>query len=233
MAVKTFDDVADTIASAVVKLVNQSVKRTLTKVDNAAVKLQRRMFSYLASSSGIIDSSGAPTLPGITLAQPKFKPLAPDYVKTKWKKLGVSKNDHFYLKSGYLKRYLSNIGNPLTTFGNPTVSWERPGQRGSTAMYSGNKTGGFYAQYFDPKGTPTEKFNALKTRLGAITVDLYPKVPGELHLGMRMGDYFKGAKTIAYRLDNYQGGRNREFMPQFMQWWLRTKGTQALKGALR
>lgn len=230
---KTFNDVGDTIAANVDRMVANSVRRTLTKVNNAVLKLQRGMFSYIATNSGIINSGEAPKFKGIFLSQPRFKELAPDYYKRKKKKLGSLVGDSsFYMYSGYLKRYFNGIGNPLTTFGTPTIIWNRPGQRGYTASTFGNSSQGYTQEYFTSKGNPTNSFKALKRSLGTITVDLYPRIEGSLHEGMVMGQYFKTAKTIAYRLDNYHGGRNREFMPQFLEWWLRVKGKQVLRKAV-
>lgn len=235
-----FDKIGEAIYNAVGKLVKSDVDATMTKVQNAAINLQKKMFAYLASSSaGVINSTAAPQFQGIDLPQPNFLELKPDYAKRRSRKQGLNTNkrqpDRFYLFSGYLRRYLTSVGNPLTVFGTPVIVYRRPGLFGSTAVYTSGKNG-FDEKLFDYKNAKKSSFTPLATKLGAVQVDMLPNVTkrdGELKIDMKMGTYFTGAKTIAYRLDNFQGKHYREFMPQYLQWWVRVKGKAAVKGALK
>lgn len=235
-----FDKIGEAIYGAVGKLVKKDVDATLTRVQSAAINVQKKLFVYLASpSAGVINSKSAPQFSNIDLPQPNFRELTPDYAKRRARKQGLNTNkrqvDRFYLYTGFLKRYLTSIGNPLSVFGTPTIVYRRPGLFGSTAVYSSGKNG-FDEKIFDYKGAKKSTFTPLATKLGVVQVDFYPKITrrdGEIKIGMKMGDYFTGAPKIAYRLDNYQGKHYREFMPQYLQWWVRVQGNAAVKGALR
>ena len=233
--VKEFKDFAEVIEEKLNVLVADSIKRTINKIRLRMIKLQQLMLPYVASN--MTDIAAPRTFPDISLPQPSWpKELSPDYYAKKrreFKRSGHSfKGDSYFYFKGYLQKYFSAKGraNVFSNFGTPTVILTREGQRGSTGVYTqGNSLN---IKFFDAKGGKLKgDFKGLKTKIGRIQVDLYPKVKGRLFSGMSMGDYFPA--QIAYRLDHYKGGQHREFMPQFMEWWLRVKAREALKGALK
>lgn len=228
---RQFSAANDSIQTYIGKLIGQSVTRTIKKLEKEVIALHRQMFVYLVRDVRIINSFGPPSFPGISLPQPSWirkgevnDPNAKGKTTEQFLNLrkGSKRPDRFFFDTGYLQEYFLSIANPFNNFGRPKIIYVRPGKGGSRAEYIGTVGDDFKEYLFDNKGVKTNKFSPLKTKLGSISIDLYPKVKEKLNTGMKMGPkYFP--KMIAYRLDNFQGGQHRTFMPQYMEWWLKSK----------
>lgn len=228
------------IIGAVNKLIGNSVSKTLTNISKKVLKFHSRMFVYLASQSGVINSGSAPTFDKLSgMTQPKYNQLGSlkkyrttnsrpyDYLKRKQKLLGKLKGGFsYYLYTGFLEKYFRRA-TPLNTFGKPQIVYVGRGRAGSLRITESTKSGSFKDKFIDSNQVKMKAtdFIPLK-KAGEFGIDLYPKVK-KITKSMRMGDYF--TDKVAYRLDNYRGGKNRQFMPQYMKWWAEVKLKNLLK----
>jgi hypothetical protein len=234
------------IIGAVNRLIGNSVSKTLTNINKRVLKFHTKMFSYLASQAGVINSGAAPEFMGLTgMSQPKYNQLGAlkkyrnkgekksrkyNYLKRKQTLLKTLVGGFsYYLYSGYLQKYLNNT-DPTTTFGKPQILYNRKGAKGSMRQTFTNvsKKGPKYIdEFIDSKSTEMKPsdFKPLKN-LGEFQVDLYPKIT-KITKSMSFQDIFPD--KVAYRLDNYRGGKNRQFMPQYMKWWAEVKLKNLLK----
>lgn len=257
----TADSIKDNLSEVLNRLVGQTVEKKMTAIQRSATQLQGQFFKYLAVSSGIIGAAHSPFLVGISLAQPQFRDLTGEYqarkgegakfsLLTGGKRLGgtglafkPSSAQDFFVNTGALKRYFATgAGDPTNKFGKPIVTYTQLGQNGYTRELATMKTKDAVkiTGTFTAKGNPSNaKFIPLKTRFGSISVDLFPKI-ATLGGNFATADFFP--LKVAYKLDNaYRGGnrsgghsdRSRQFMNQYIQWWLRVKGAQMLKGAIQ
>ena len=218
-------DIQLSIGDALVNVVSRNIDEILTKVQKSMNALQSKFFSYLATSAGVIGANQSPNFPGIDLPQPDFKPLSVFYQDRKEKKFGGS-GASFFLYSGYLKGYLERT-NPVSKFGKPIVTLVRPGVQ-NDIQFTSFKTRGGFKKTIRASNDPYSLLPQLQGIFGRIFVDLFPK--------LKDFDAYKTANffppTIAYRLDNYKGRKDRAFMTQYMQWWLQVKGKDALRKAI-
>lgn len=242
MATKTLDDVDNILSSIVSRMTARTIEATFMRVRNEILSSHQTMFKYLATKANVIGATPGsnPTLAG-------FKPLADATVDRKARlfgRLGVPYDPaSFYYHSGGLMRYFEGKASPRAIFGEPKMSWVRFAD-GGYYEYTTNSRGQFRKRLFSDtnKALKGTKLGKMSKELGAIAVDLYPKVEGKIARGMSMHKYFKsessdsgktGTKTlVAYKLENFRGGRDREFMPQFMRWWLNNYMRKRLRKAV-
>lgn len=253
---KPFEQAETAVQGFIEGMIEKAIKRRVTKLESAAVRLQSNFLKYLAVSAGVIGADKAPTFSGIDFEQPRFKPLSTntganakaDRVakifgtkSSKAKKsyldrkhsMGLPGNSFFYYK-GKLQNYLLSTGNPIGLFGKPNVFFTEFGRGGSFRVYSSGKG---QAGIVKLSGIFTASGNASKrksfqtsNRIGKISVDLFPKLRGNLSLSQTAED-LGFPRTMAYRLDNFHGGQDRQFMPQYIQWWVRSKGRDMMRKA--
>lgn len=246
---------ADTAVQQMIEgLIGKLIERRMKKIEAAAILLQSRFFKYLATSAGVIGADKAPLFDGIDLAQPDFKPLkeaggnersarmaeflgkgtgrAPRSYKDRKNAMGLPGNSFFIFK-GKLQGYLASVANPISMFGKPNVFFTEFGQAGSFRIYSTAKgeAGKIkLSNLYTVSGNRSKKDFKSSNRIGKMSVDLFPKLPGELQVGTSAQD-LGFPRTMAYRLDNFQGGQDRHFMPQYIQWWVRVKGREMMRKA--
>lgn len=251
---KPFERADTAVQMMVENLVGKLIERRMKKIENAAIALQMRFFKYLAVGAGVIGSDKAPVFPDIDLPQPVFKPLktagtnasanrVAKVFGTKTAKVQRSYKDRknamglpgnsFFLFKGKLQNYLSSVANPVSMFGKPNVFFTEFGQAGSFRIYSTArgesgkiKLSGLYTV----SGNRSKKDFKTSNRIGKMSVDLFPKLMGQLQSGTSAQD-LGFPRTMAYRLDNFQGGKDRHFMPQYIQWWVRVKGREMMRRA--
>ncbi len=252
---KPFEKATTAVQQFVEGLVGKSIERRITKIETAALRLQAGMFKYIAVSAGVIGADKSPVFEDIDLPQPDFKPLSTgpardlkaDRVakafgnktsrtnrsyKDRKNAMGLPGNS-FFLYKGKLKNYLSGVGNPISIFGKPNVYFTEFGKQGSFRVYYTSRTTAGLVKLsglFTSSGNASKKSFASSNRIGKISVDLFPKLGGNLTLRQSAED-LGFPRTIAYRLDNYHGGQDRQFIPQFIQWWVRVKGRDMMRKA--
>lgn len=233
----TIQRVKDKLNAAVSNLVGKEIEKYMLLIEAKAVNLQNNFFRYLAVSAGVIGVSRAPTFNGISLPQPQWAPLTLDYVA---RKKGTGKSDDFFLYTGALQKYfLTSAGSAVGKFGKPVVTFSQGGQGGYTKEYTTLKTKSAIKStgVLTPKGNASKaSFKISNSAFGKISIDLFPRVvsfSGQFNTSR----FFP--KVVSYKLDNAQhegnkpGGhsdRSRQFMGQYMQWWLRVKGREMLQG---
>lgn len=221
MQPKQFKEVSKTIDEAINRLVNKSLSYTIQILQKRAVNVQSKFFSYLATSAGVLGRSTTNSMfsmPAIDAGTPMglgattWPQLDPYYNIRK----GKGEN-RFFLYTGKLKNDLRGQ-NAVSKFGLPMI------------------------QYFDEDGNL--KASSLKTRMGVrtrpgfnknqplghISIDLFPRVTGELKVDMGPAFYkkFFSSYGMGYKMDNWRS--KRPFMGQYMEWWIKVKGLQIVRG---
>lgn len=218
--VQDFKNAPKMIDAAINRLVNKSVVYTMQLIQKRAVNLQGKFFSYLATSAGIIGRSVSDSVvsfpsvdgAGLKLGSSTWPQLDPFYNVRK--KKGFNR---FFYNTGALRSDLLRQ-NAITKFGMPMV------------------------EYFDQAGVP--QASSYKTKLGiktnpglnksgplgSIEIDFFPRVDSRLYVTMPPNFYkkFFGTRKMGFKLDNEKA--KRPFMGQYMEWWIKVKGRQILKG---
>lgn len=240
-----FDKLVDVVQQQVENLASKRIEKILLKLQEKANALQDKFFKYLTTSAGVFGGNAAPTFAGISLSQPKWDPLSPEYSKRKtgsgltyFKAGGAGKvkarSDRFFINKGNLQRYFARIS-PQNKLGVPEVSFVQKGTRGSRAVSTAFKSGtGVRLNIFDKSGQKLSQFKPSRGNIGTVVIDLFPKIPGPLPpvLTFQALQDLGFPKDVAMKLTRRDGKISRPFMSQYMQWWVRTKGKEITKGVI-
>lgn len=223
--VQGFDKVESLIQQTINRMVDETVEEYIRRIRSRSIQIQRTFFQYLVTKAGVFGSNNSPVFPGIQQGQPNFKELSPEYLVYK-KKITVN---NYYVNTGKLQRYLERI-NPINKFGTPIVYFERRGQRGSSRVYQTRKTTeSVVARNYTKTGRASKSFEPLKTgSVGKIIIDMFPLIQGSF-ANFEAEEAFATNQEVSYKLNNYQGRKERSFFPQYMEWWVRVRSKEILK----
>lgn len=215
----SFEELEDLIVSRVNRLISSSVENTFRAVQEVVMREHADFFRFLALSGKLFGSNEGPNFGGGQWST-NFKPLDPLYESRKQVKMNKS---GFFRYSGSLEKYFTNQASPFSIFGTPKIVWVRPASGGSIE-YTSTSRSQFRKVALDSTNRVTKPkgLKAMPKNFGALAIDIFPKVPNKIERGLRMTEFFTGSRKdkFGYSLDNYQGGQDREFMPQYMLWWI-------------
>lgn len=216
------------IGVALDEKISRNLSQRIDRIKRIIRSRHLEMFKELATNSSIIESGSAPKSRNITLPQPKWKKLDEDYLKRKLRKLGTLVGGmSFYMFSGELRDDLFYSADPIEYFGTPEITFTQRTPTGFKVVRTNiNERTQLNVKYFRDGVKKGDGVFNKRGAVATISINMYPKITSNLTDRMRFDKYLP--ENILYKLQNYQGKRQRSFMPQYLEWWAKVRIRTAL-----